>query len=111
MTICSMGNASTFDHPEGMSSSDGRERLRAAMRGGGGPASPHRPGRVRAGGRRLGSGLARDYISAHGPCSGGCDDVGSGGDLVHPAGRRGAQNLTLGTHPESLQWVECETET
>jgi hypothetical protein len=26
MTICSMGNASTFDHPEGMSSSDGRNR-------------------------------------------------------------------------------------
>jgi hypothetical protein len=40
--------------------------------------------------RWLGSGWAWRYISLRGLCSGGCDDVGSGADLVHHAGRRGA---------------------
>src|SRR5580700_7160622 len=38
----------------------------------------------------LGLGSAWAYISARGLCLGDSDDVGSGRDIAHPAGRRGA---------------------
>jgi hypothetical protein len=52
----------------------------------------------------LGPGSAWAYISARGLCLGDCDDVGSGRDIAHPAGRRRARarpgrNLAVTPHP------------
>jgi hypothetical protein len=61
--------------------------------------------------------LVWDYISAHGRCSGGCDDMGSGGDVAHLAGGRGARpgrwrDLAVAPYPMSDDheriWAVCE---